>query len=116
MARATSPTVKPYLASLVRLEPDTHGVAHGTEHGTVAHAGHALELVHHVDLHPVVDIDLVVAAVRRVIGEGLATWAGERLTTVTPWRRTSSGRRVWARLTLLLTLTKAMSGLVPREK
>ena len=42
--------------------------------------------------------------------------AGERLSTLTPCRRTASGSTVWARLTLLLTLTRAMSGFVPNEK
>ena len=41
---------------------------------------------------------------------------GERLTTLTPIWRTVSGSWVWARLTLLLTLTSAMLGSVPREK
>jgi hypothetical protein len=37
----------------------------------------------------------------------------ERLVTVTPWRRTSSGKRAVARCTRLLTLMVAWSALVP---
>ena len=42
--------------------------------------------------------------------------AGERLTTVTPCLRTSSGKVAWARLTLLLTLTRAMLASLPSLK
>lgn len=40
----------------------------------------------------------------------------ERFWTITPLRRTSSGRRGSAALTRLLTLTEAMSTLVPTSK
>lgn len=59
------------LGQLVRLKPDAHGVAHAAENRGVAHAGHALEFVYHVDLHPVLDIDLVIAAVRRIESKDL---------------------------------------------
>ncbi len=41
---------------------------------------------------------------------------GDRLVTVTPWRRTSSGSAAVAACTRLLTLMVAWSGLVPTAK
>ena len=57
------------LCQLVRLQPDAHGIVHAAENDDVANARNALERVHHVNLGPVVDVDLIVAAIGRKIRE-----------------------------------------------
>lgn len=71
MAEVTCCVVMPYLASLVRLQPDAHGVVHAAKKRAVAHAVEAFEFVNNVDLGPVVDEHVAIAPVGRIETEHL---------------------------------------------